>query len=113
MGERPLIKQAMVCFFQKLVAGESVVLNTDISLSIKKAFLNDVGLFTHGRPVFGCADLLLCYRYVSLKLTAYEPFHGKTSNVDFALSIDPDQPKHAAQANPGRHFSSPVDFLLY
>ena len=27
-------------------------------------------------------------------------------------SIDPDQPKHAAQANPGRHFSSVVDFFV-
>ena len=26
-------------------------------------------------------------------------------------SIEPDQPKHAAQANPDRHFSSPVDFM--
>ena len=27
-------------------------------------------------------------------------------------SIDPDQPKHAEQANPDRHFSHPVDFLF-
>ena len=34
----------------------------------------------------------------------YEPFHEKTNIVDSALSIDPDQPKHAVQSNPGRHF---------
>ena len=28
------------------------------------------------------------------------------------LCIDLDQHKHAAQANPDRHFSSPVDFLF-
>ena len=34
--------------------------------------------------------------------------------VESALSIDPDQPKHATQANPerDRHFSPPVDFLF-
>ena len=30
-----------------------------------------------------------------------------------AKSIDPDQPKHAAKANLGRRFSSPVYFLFY
>ena len=32
--------------------------------------------------------------------------------MDYAQSIDADQPKHAAQANPGGHFSPPVDFLF-
>ena len=36
----------------------------------------------------------------------------KTNIVDSALNIDPDQPKHAAQVIPGRHFSRPVDFLF-
>ena len=36
----------------------------------------------------------------------YDPFHEKTN------SVDPDQPKHAAQANPDRHCSPPVDFLF-
>ena len=42
----------------------------------------------------------------------YEPFHEKTNIVDTALSIDPDQPEHAAQANPDRHFSPTLDFLF-
>ena len=41
-----------------------------------------------------------------------EPSREKTSIVDSAKSIDPDQPKHAAQAYPERHFSPPVDFLF-
>ena len=32
--------------------------------------------------------------------------------MDFTSSIDQDQPKHAAQANPDSHFSPPVDFLF-
>ena len=32
-----------------------------------------------------------------------EPYQEKTNIVDFALSIEPDQPEHAAQANPKRH----------
>ena len=36
----------------------------------------------------------------------------KTNIVDSALSIVSDQLKHAAQANPDRHFSPPVDFLF-
>ena len=32
--------------------------------------------------------------------------------MDSALSIDPDLPKHAAQAYPDRHCSPPVDFLF-
>ena len=32
--------------------------------------------------------------------------------MDYALSIDPDQPKHDTQANTGRHVSPPVDFLF-
>ena len=42
----------------------------------------------------------------------YEPFHEKTNIVESAQSIDPDQPKHAAHANPDKHFSPPVDFLF-
>ena len=42
----------------------------------------------------------------------YEPFSNKTNSVDYASSIDPDQSKHAAHANPGRHVSTPVDFLF-
>ena len=41
-----------------------------------------------------------------------EPFHEKTNIVGNALSIDPDQTKHVAQAYRGRHFSPPVDFLF-
>ena len=37
----------------------------------------------------------------------------KTNIVYFAQSIDPDRPKHAAQANPIRQVSSPVDFLFH
>ena len=36
----------------------------------------------------------------------------KTIIVDSALSIDPVQPKYAAQAYPDRHFSPPLDFLF-
>ena len=32
--------------------------------------------------------------------------------MDSASSIDPDQPKHAVQAYPERHFSPPVDILF-
>ena len=42
----------------------------------------------------------------------YEPSHEKTNSVDYVYSIDPDQPRHAAQANLYRHFSPPVDFLF-
>ena len=41
-----------------------------------------------------------------------EPSHEKINSVDSALSIDPDQPKNAAQANPDRHISVPVDCLF-
>ena len=41
-----------------------------------------------------------------------EPSCEKTNIVDYALSIDPGQPKHAAQAYPDRHFSTPVDYLF-
>ena len=37
----------------------------------------------------------------------------KTNIVDSAYSIDSYQPKYSAQANPGRHFSPPVDFLFH
>ena len=47
---------------------------------------------------------------VSPKL--YEPSREKTNIVDSAESIDPDQQKHAAQANPDSHFSPPDDFLF-
>ena len=42
----------------------------------------------------------------------FEPSREKTNIVDSALSFDPDQPKHAAQAYPDRHFSPSVDFLF-
>ena len=42
----------------------------------------------------------------------YEPYRKKTNIVDYAFSIDPDQHKHAAQANLDKHFSPPVDFLF-
>ena len=42
----------------------------------------------------------------------YEPNNEKTNIVDFAISIDPDQPKHAVLSNPDRHFSPPVNFLF-
>ena len=32
--------------------------------------------------------------------------------MDIAYSIDPDQPKHVAQANPDRYFSPSMDFLF-
>ena len=41
-----------------------------------------------------------------------ELFHEKTNIWDSALSIDLDQPKHAAQAYPDIHFSPPEDFLF-
>ena len=41
-----------------------------------------------------------------------EPSREKTNIVDSALIIDPDQSKHAAQVNPGRHFSPHVGFLF-
>ena len=40
------------------------------------------------------------------------PFHEKINIVKSALRIDPDQLKHAAQANLDIHFSPPVDFLF-
>ena len=40
------------------------------------------------------------------------PSREKINIVDSAQSIDPDQPKHATQAYPDRHFSPPVDFLF-
>ena len=43
----------------------------------------------------------------------HEPVRGKTNIVVTELSIDPDQPKHAAQANSSRHFSPPVNFLFH
>ena len=42
----------------------------------------------------------------------YEPFYVNNNSVDSASSIDPDQSKHAALANPGRHVSPTVDFLF-
>ena len=48
----------------------------------------------------------------SLPNQLYEPSREKTNIVDSALSIDPDQPKHAAQDNPDRHFLPPVDCLF-
>ena len=43
---------------------------------------------------------------------AYEPSREKTNIVDSVVSIDPDQPKYVVQANPDRHFSPSVDFVL-
>ena len=37
----------------------------------------------------------------------------KTKYKPSALSIDPDQLKHAAQSNPNRLFSPPVDLLFH
>ena len=42
----------------------------------------------------------------------YELSREKTNIVASALIIDPDQPKHAAQVNPERHFLPPVDFSV-
>ena len=42
----------------------------------------------------------------------YDPSREKTNIVDSSKSIDPAQPKHAAQAYPFRHFSDPVDVLF-
>ena len=39
------------------------------------------------------------------------PFHEKTNIAQRKVST-PDQPKHAAQANPGKHFSPPVDYIF-
>ena len=49
------------------------------------------------------------YTSVNMYISIYEPSRWKTNIVD---SIDPDQPKHAAQAYPYGHFSLPVDFLF-
>ena len=54
----------------------------------------------------------VCYVILFVKLNNNEPFREKTNIMDSALSIVPDQPKHAAQANPDRHFSTPVNFLF-
>ena len=44
--------------------------------------------------------------------TRHEVFREKTNIMHSALSIDPDQPKHAAQANPDRHFSPPFSGII-
>ena len=54
-----------------------------------------------------------CVMYQTFNLYRYMSRSTKENDiVDSAWSIDPDQPKHAAQANPDRHFSPPVDFLF-
>ena len=40
------------------------------------------------------------------------PNNGKTKIVESALSIDTDQCKQIAQANPDRHVSPSVDFMF-
>ena len=50
--------------------------------------------------------------FIFICIVKYKQSRKKTNIVDSALSIDPDQPKHAAQVYPGRHFSPPVDFLF-
>ena len=51
--------------------------------------------------------------YSNLKFTiTYETFHEKTNILESAYSIDPDQPRHVAQANQVRHVSHPLDFLF-
>ena len=42
----------------------------------------------------------------------YQPSCKKTNIVDSAWSIEPVQPKHAAQVYPDRHFSPTADFLF-
>ena len=44
-------------------------------------------------------------------LNTYELFHEKTIIMDSAY-YQPDQPKHAAQANPGRHFFASSEFSV-
>ena len=67
---------------------------------------------------YSCIAILLCLNNEPDENTTfrrtetYEPSHEKTNIVDSAYSIDPDQPKHAAQANPDIHCSPPVDFLF-
>ena len=51
------------------------------------------------------------YRHARL-LYAFEPFHENTNSIDSAKRIYPNQPKHAAQANPDRNFSPIVNFLF-
>ena len=56
-------------------------------------------------------DSTLSYNYTSR-------FTRKLTVLTLRTCIDPDQPKHAAQANTDRHFSPPMDFqfqesLLY
>ena len=50
-------------------------------------------------------------KVVTTKST-YEPSHGKNNILDSASSIDSDQSKHAAQANPDRYCSPSVSFLF-
>ena len=38
--------------------------------------------------------------------------HGENQHCEHCVKYYPDQPKHAAQATPGRHFSPSVDFLF-
>ena len=50
---------------------------------------------------------------IKLSVYIYEQFRKKIDIIDSAQSTDQDQLKHTALANPGRHFSSPVDFLFH
>ena len=45
-------------------------------------------------------------------LVSFDLSREKTRIVVSALSINPDQPKHAAQAYPDKHFSPHVDLLF-
>ena len=51
-------------------------------------------------------------RSTTITESTFELSREQTNIVDSALSIDLDQPKHAAQGNPDRHFSPAVDFLF-
>ena len=57
-------------------------------------------------------NIFNCVTLTFLRCPVFEPSREKTNIVVSALSIDPDQSKHAAQAYPVRHFSPPVYFLF-
>ena len=52
------------------------------------------------------------FRSIYIYIYIYMSRPARTNIMASAYCIDPDQPKHAAQAFPDRHFSAAVDFLF-
>ena len=69
-------------------------------------------LWRHPKFKMSIVISVYCNMYNS-SVSIYEPLREKTNILDSAYNIDPDQPKHDAQAHPGRHFSPSVDFLFH